>query len=414
MGAELSERRRKAGVAFVFVTVVLDMLAFGLVLPVLPLLVSDMTGGDDGQGATMYGLIGTAWAGLQFLAMPLLGAVSDRVGRRPVLLYSNAGLALHYVILALTNVLWLVFVARVISGIASASVSTANAYVADVTPPEKRAAAFGLMGAAFGVGFVLGPAVGGLLASVDPRLPFWVAAAMSAASFVYGLVILPESLPPEQRSAFDWRKANPVGAFRFLADTPSLQRLAAAKFFYDLAIVALPSTFVLYAAHHFGWGPSEMGLMLGAVGVGAIIVQGGLTGRIVRAIGARAALVLGLVAGGVSFVIYAFSPTPSFVYLGVPVGAFSALFTASLQALATTRVQPHEQGKLQGAFGGASSLASLIGPLLFTSVFAAAIAPHAGVAFPGAPFLVAALLCLVALVISIGLFDRRNVAAEPT
>jgi DHA1 family tetracycline resistance protein-like MFS transporter len=393
---------------FVFITVALDMLAFGLALPVLPLLISDLAGGDQAYGALVYGAFGTVWAALQFLCSPVLGAISDRVGRRPVLLFSNLGLALQYVILALAPGLVVLLLGRIISGIASASVTTANAYIADVTPPDKRAAAFGVLGAAFGVGFVAGPALGGLLGEADPRLPFWCAAGMSFVAFLYGLFVLPESLAPENRRPIRWSKANPVGALGFLREQKGVAPLAFAKFFSDLAYVVLPSTFVLYAAYRFDWGPSEVGLTLGVVGVLSIVVQAGLVGRVTKAIGPERALILGLGAGVIAFVIYGLAEQPWQIFVGVAFGALMGFINASAQSLLTQKVGPTEQGRLQGALGGLGGLAALIGPALFTSVFALFIHEDAWLYLPGAAFLVAAFSLVIA-----GLLVWRAVVMPP-
>ncbi len=382
---------RTAGIGFVFVTVALDMLAFGLAMPVLPLLITDLAGGDAAHGAVVYGLFGSVWAALQFLCAPILGAISDRVGRRPVLLFSNFGLALQYAILALAPNLAVFLLGRIVSGVASASVTTANAYLADVTPPEKRAAAFGTLGAAFGAGFVLGPALGGLLGGIDPRLPFWLACAMSAAAGLYGLFVLPESLPAERRSRrILWRKANPVGAIGFLRERGDLFPLAIAKFFGDLGHVVLPSTFVLFAAYRFDWGPQEVGLTLGLVGVLSVIVQAGFVGRVVGAIGPGRAFYLAMGGGVTAFVFYGLAQEPWQVYAGIVFGALSGMAGAAMQTLATQRVGPEDQGKLQGALGGLAGFAALIGPAVFANTFAFFIGPAAPFALPGAAFLLAA------------------------
>ncbi len=243
--------------AFIFVTILLDMLALGLIMPILPKLVESFVDNDTASAARIFGLFGTAWALMQFFFSPILGGLSDRFGRRPVVLLSNFGLALDYVLMALApSLIWL-FVGRVISGITSASVSTAFAYIADITPPERRAAVFGKIGAAFGAGFILGPALGGLLGGIDPRLPFWVAAGLSFANALYGLLILPESLPPDRRSPFRWRSANPIGALHLLRSNRVLAGLSVANFFAQLAHVVLPSTFVLYATYRYGWDTSD-------------------------------------------------------------------------------------------------------------------------------------------------------------
>jgi MFS transporter, DHA1 family, tetracycline resistance protein len=254
MNKKTAHLPRRAAFAFVFVTVLLDMLAIGIIIPVLPKLVVDFVGGDAVEGARVYGLFGTVWALMQFAFSPVQGALSDRFGRRPVILISNFGLGLDYVVMALAPSLSWLFLGRVISGITAASISTSYAYIADVTPADKRAARFGLLGAAFGMGFVLGPALGGFTGAVDPRLPFWIAAGLSLANALYGFFVLPESLPPERRSAFAWRRANPVGALTLLRSQAALIGLAGVNFLGNLAHAALPSVSVLYMMYRYGSG----------------------------------------------------------------------------------------------------------------------------------------------------------------
>jgi len=243
---------RRAAVAFILVTIALDMLALGMIIPVLPKLVERFMGGDTARAAEIFGAFTTVWALMQFLFSPLLGALSDRYGRRPVILLSNLGLGLDYIVMALAPTLMWLFVGRVISGITAASISTAQAYIADVTPPDRRAASYGLLGGAFGLGFILGPALGGLLGAIEPRLPFWAAAAFSLANAAYGLFVLPESLALDHRSGFSWRRANPVGSLLLLRSHPELSGLASANFFANLAHVVLPTVFVLYAGYRYG------------------------------------------------------------------------------------------------------------------------------------------------------------------
>jgi len=239
---------RRAALVFIFITILLDMLALGMIIPVLPRLIESFMGGDTASAAKVYGVFGTVWALMQFLSMPVMGSLSDRFGRRPVILLSNLGLGLDYVLMALApNLKWL-FVGRLVSGITAASISTAMAYVADVTSAEKRAAGFGMMGVAFGAGFVLGPAIGGFLGSIDPRFPFWAAAAASLLNAAYGWLVLPESLPPERRRPFSWRRANPVGSLHLLRSHPELQGLAGVTFISSLAHAVLPATMVLSAS----------------------------------------------------------------------------------------------------------------------------------------------------------------------
>src|SRR6476620_9556174 len=272
---------RRGVAAFIFVTILLDMFALGLILPILPKLVDSFVDNDTATAARIFGLFGTAWAVMQFIFSPILGALSDRFGRRPVVLLSNFGLALDYVLMALAPSLTWLFIGRVISGITSASVSTAFAYIADVTPPEKRAAVFGKVGVAFGAGFILGPALGGLLGSIDPRLPFWVAAGLSFANALYGFVVLPESLPPERRAPFRWKSANPLGALHLLRANRVLTGLSVVNFIAQLAHVVLPSIFVLYATYRYGWDTTTVGLTLALVGICSMVAQGTAIGPIV-------------------------------------------------------------------------------------------------------------------------------------
>jgi MFS transporter, DHA1 family, tetracycline resistance protein len=296
-GAEPPARRRQAAFAFIFATILLDMLSLGVVIPVLPKLVTDFMGGDTESAARVFGVFGTAWALMQFLFSPLQGALSDRFGRRAVILISNLGIGLDYVLMALAPTIGWLFAGRVISGITSASISTAYAYVADVTPPDKRAARFGLLGAAFGAGFVLGPALGGLAGVVSPRLPFWIAAGLSLANAAYGFFVLPESLPHSIRTPFAWRRANPLGALVLLRSHAELFGLAGVNFIDNLAHAVLPSVSVLYMSYRYGWNERDVGLTLAGVGAASIVVQGAIVGPLTRWIGERGALLLGLASG---------------------------------------------------------------------------------------------------------------------
>ena len=391
---------RRAALAFIFVTVLLDMLALGMIVPVLPRLVESFLAGDTARAAKVYGLFGTVWALMQFVCSPILGALSDRFGRRRVILLSNLGLGLDYVLMALAPTLAWLFVGRVVSGITAASVPTAAAYIADVSPPEKRAGAFGMLGAAFGVGFVLGPAMGGLLGSVDARLPFWVAAGLSLANFFYGLLVLPESLSPERRSVFAWRRANPAGSLVLLRRHPELLGLAAASFLGYLAHEVLPSTFVLYTGYRYDWTERTVGLSLAAVGICSGLVQGALVRPVVRHFGERRALATGLVFGAAGFALFGLAPTATLFWLGIPLMSLWGLSGPSTQGLMTRRVGSSEQGQLQGAHGSLRAIAGLVGPGLFTLTFAASIAPQRDWHLAGAPFLLAASLLAVAFAVA--------------
>ncbi len=393
---------RKPALIFIFITVVLDMLALGMVIPVLPKLVVTFAGGDTAHGAEIFGWFGTAWALMQFIFSPVLGALSDRFGRRRVILISNFGLGLDYILMALApNLIWL-FIGRIISGITAASISTSYAYIADVTPAEKRAGAFGFMGAAFGLGFIIGPGLGGVLGSIDPHLPFWVAAGLSLANALYGLFVLPESLPPEKRSAFSWRSANPLGAFKFLRGHGELFGLASVGFLSNLAHIVLNSTFVLYAAYRYQWTERDIGLALALVGVCGMIVQGGLVRPVVKRLGARQTLFIGLVAGFAGFVVAGIAPTGWAFICGIPLLSLWGLTGPAVQSLMTQRVSASEQGRLQGANSSLTGVAQMIGPGLFTYTFALFIGPKQPIHLPGAPFLLAGAL----LVLAIGLAIR--------
>jgi MFS transporter, DHA1 family, tetracycline resistance protein len=399
---------RSGAVAFIFITILLDMFALGLVLPILPKLVESFVDNDTARAAEIFGLFGTAWALMQFLFSPILGGLSDRFGRRPVVLLSNFGLALDYVLMALAPSLTWLFIGRVISGITSASVSTAFAYIADVTPPERRAAMFGKVGVAFGAGFILGPALGGLLGGMDPRLPFWVAAGLSLANTLYGLLILPESLPADRRAPFRWKSANPLGALKLLRSNPVLAGLSVANFMAQLAHVVLPSVFVLYASYRYGWDTTQVGLTLAIVGICSMAVQGAAIGPMVRYFGERRALLLGLGCGAAGFLIYGAAPSGALFWLGIPVMALWGVAGAAIQALMTELVPPDQQGQLQGATSSVQSVSQMVGPFLFTLTFAYFIGPQAPMTLPGAPFLLAAALLLLALAIA-----ARTLAVAP-
>ncbi len=399
MKKSASRTHRRAAFAFVFVTVLLDMLAIGIIIPVLPKLVVDFVSGDAAEGARIYGLFGTVWALMQFVFSPVQGALSDRFGRRPVILISNFGLGLDYIVMALAPSLNWLFVGRVISGITAASISTSYAYVADVTPPEARAARFGLLGAAFGVGFVLGPALGGLAGTVDPRLPFWIAAGLSLTNALYGLFVLPESLPPEQRAPFAWRRANPVGALALLTSQSALIGLATVNFLGNLAHAALPSIGVLYMMYRYGWNERTVGLTMAGVGLAAIVVQGSIIGPVVKRFGERRALVMGLGFGAAGFTVFGLAPTGPVFWLGIPLMALWGLANPSAQGLMSSRIGPDKQGQLQGANASLMGVANLIGPGLFTLTFAFAI--DAATDLPGAPHLVAAMLLALAIMVAL-------------
>jgi DHA1 family tetracycline resistance protein-like MFS transporter len=404
---------RKAALTFIFVTVLIDMLAFGMIIPVLPVLVQDFVGGDAARAAEVYGLFGTAWALMQFIFSPVQGSLSDHFGRRAVILISCAGLGLDFILMALAPNLWWLLVGRVISGITAASFSTAGAYISDVTPPEKRAASFGIIGAAFGVGFVLGPALGGLLGAIYPRLPFWASAFMALANVCWGLFVLPESLPKEKRVAFSWRNANPLGALKLLRSHPMLAGLAVSYFLMNLAHVVLPSTTVLYMHYRYGWNTRAVGMLLAGVGISSLIVQGFLVKPAVNWLKERRAMAVGLTFGAMGFAIYGLAATGPMFWIGVPVMALWGIATPSLQTIMTRSVDATEQGRLQGALASLVGLASLIGPTIFTQTFAMFISTHASWGLPGAPFLLAAGLVFAAMLLAWRTTQPSAASPEP-
>ena len=390
---------RRAAFIFVFITVLLDMLALGIVVPVLPKLVVDFLAGDTARAAEVYGIFGTAWALMQFLVSPLHGALSDRFGRRPLILISNFGLGLDYILMALSPNLWWLFAGRVISGISAASIATSYAYVADVTEPQRRSARFGLLGVAFGAGFVLGPALGGLAGNLDPRLPFWIAAVLSLANALYGFLVLPESLPKERRAGFAWRRANPLGALALLRSQPQLLGLASVNFLSNLAHASLPNIGVLYMMYRYGFDERAVGFTMAAVGVCSMVVQGALIGPVVGRLGERAALIIGLVFGIAGFAVFGLAATGLGFLAGIPLLALWGFASPSALGLMSRQVDATEQGRLQGANASIMGIANLLGPGLFAQTLALSIGGGA-LHLPGATFLLAALIVAVAIVVA--------------
>ena len=390
----------RAAFIFVFITVLLDMLALGIIIPVLPKLVVDFLAGDAARAADYLGLFGTAWALMQFVFSPIHGALADRFGRRPVILISNFGLGLDYILMALSPNIWWLFVGRLISGISAASITTAYAYIADVTPPAERAARFGMLGVAFGAGFVFGPALGGLAGTIDPRLPFWIAAGLSLLNGFYGLLVLPESLPREQRAAFSWRIANPLGSLKLLRSQSRLLGLASVNFLGGLAHASLPSVGVLYMMFRYRWDERTVGFTMAGIGLCAMIVQGGLIRPTVKRFGERTTLVIGLGFGLAGFATWGLAPTGLIFWLGIPLLALWGFASAASLGLMSHLVGPSEQGQLQGANSSLTGIANLLGPILFAQIFALFIGERTDWHLPGAPFLLAALLLFFAAILA--------------
>ncbi|MEY2561541.1 MAG: transporter, family, tetracycline resistance protein [Verrucomicrobiota bacterium] len=387
---------RKAAVIFIFITVTLDMLALGLIAPVLPKLVLNFLGGDAPNAAKMFGVFGTVWALMQFIFSPVLGVLSDRFGRRPVILLSNLGLGLDYIVMALAPTLGWLFLGRVISGITAASITTGTAYVSDVVAPEKRAQAFGMIGAAFGVGFVLGPALGGLLGNSDPRLPFWVAGGLSLANALYGYFVLPESLPAEKRKPFTMRRANPIGSLALLRSHPELFRLATIQFIGYIAHEVF-NVWALYTIFRYGWKEGTIGLSLALVGLCSVVISTGLVQPMVSRFGERRTLYIGQFFGALGMALAGLARTTGFFFLSIPVMMMWTISTPAAQGMMTRRVSESEQGELQGAISSLCSLAWIMGPGLFTFTFAYFIDQRKGWNFPAAPWYLGAFLLFVAM-----------------
>ncbi len=393
------ESKRHAAIGFVFVTVLLDMLAFGIIVPILPKLISEFLHGNMARSSEYMGLFVTTWALMQFFFSPILGMLSDRYGRRPVILLSNFGLGLDYVVMALAPTIAWLFLGRIFSGICSSSMPTATAYISDVTPPEKRAKAFGIFGAAFGVGFVLGPAIGGWLGAMNARLPFWVAAAMSLVNAAYGFFILPESLAPEKRQTeLRWKKANPMGALKLLRSHRELFGLAVVNFLGYLAHEIYATVWVLYAMYRYQWGEKKIGVSLAVVGVASMVTMAGLVGPAVKRFGERISLYLGLFFGAMGFALFGWAPTGGIFLAAIPVNALWGLAAPPSQSMMTQRVSASEQGELQGALSSLRGLAMIFGPGIFSTTFAACIAP--GRWFPAGPWYLAAVILLIALALA--------------
>ncbi len=390
---------RRAAAAFIFFTIALDMLALGMIAPVLPRLIENFLYGNTVNAAQMLGLFGTVFAIMQFFCSPVLGSLSDRFGRRPIVLLSNFGLGFDYLLMAWAPALGWLFLGRVISGFTSSSIPTAMAYIADVTPRERRAAAFGMLSAAFGLGFVLGPAVGGLLGTVNPRLPFWVAGSLSLINGLYGIFVLPESLSLQNRSPFSWKRANPIGSLSLLK-RGSMLAIAAVLLLGYIAQQSLMNVYVIYADYRYHWTDRTVGLSLAAVGIFSAIYGALLVKPAVAKLGERGAVTFGLIGGALGYSMFGFSRTGLLFWLGIPFLNMMSITWPAAQSILSHKTSPSEQGQLQGAINSLRGSAGLIGPGLFTYIFSKSIGANAIIHIPGTPFFAAAAMLLVSLVVA--------------
>ncbi|HMN28775.1 MAG TPA: TCR/Tet family MFS transporter, partial [Caldilineaceae bacterium] len=362
-------RQRRASLGFIFVTLFLDIMGIGLAVPVLPKLIESFTNNDIASASSVYGLLVAVYALMQFIFAPILGSLSDQYGRRPVILLSLLGSGLDYLLLAFAPTLGWLFVGRIIAGITAANITSVTAYIADISPPEDRARNFGLIGAAFGLGFILGPVLGGILGSINLRLAFLVVAGITLVNFLYGLLVLPESLSPEHRRGFSWARANPAGSLAALGRYPIVPSLTAVIVLAGLAQNSLQSIWVLYTDYRFDWGPREVGFSLAVVGLAAVIVQGGLTGPIVAKLGEPRAILFGLSISALSYFLYGFAGEAWMFYVIPFFSALGFVSGPSAQALISRAVGADEQGAVQGALASLTSLTGVVGPLLATGVF---------------------------------------------
>jgi DHA1 family tetracycline resistance protein-like MFS transporter len=402
-----------AAFVFILVMVALDMVAFGIIAPVLPDLIRQFEGGDFARASDITGYLLLAWNAMQFIFSPVLGALSDRFGRRPIILLSCFGLGIDYIVMALAPTLRWLFLGRIISGITASNISTAFAYVTDVTPPEKRTKPFGLVSAAFGLGFVIGPAIGGYLGNTNLRAPFWAAAALSLINSLYGFFVLPESLPKERRAKSAWSMANPLGALSLLRSHRELAGLSVVVTLYYLAHNSLPSVWALYTEYRYTWSHRDVGLSLAVVGVCAAVVSGALVGPFVKRFGERRSLLSGLVFGTLGFAGFALATRGWIVMSVIPFIALWGIAAPAIQSLMSRRVDPSSQGKLQGAINSIRAVTGMAGPVLFTQIFALAIAPCFGFHLPGAPYYLAALLLGASLLLAVYV-TRPTGAAQPS
>lgn len=389
----------RPAVLFIMLTVMIDAMGIGLIIPVMPELILDVHGGDLGDAALWGGMLATSFAMMQFLFSPVLGGLSDRYGRRPVLLISLAVMAADYVVMALAGSIWLLLAGRIIGGITAATQATASAFMADITLPEHRAANFGLIGAGFGLGFVLGPLMGGVLAEFGPRAPFWAAAALATANVIFGWLVMSETLTAERTRAFSWRRANPWGTLRQLGHLPGVRRLLMVYFLYYLAFAVYPSVWAYFGQARFGWSPALIGLSLGLFGIAMVAVQAGLIRIALTRFGDRRTVLIGHLFAIGTYLGIALISSGMVTLILTPLAALAGMIPPALQGLMSQRVADNAQGELQGALSSASSLAMIVSPMMMTATFAAFARPDAPIYLPGAPFLLAAVLMALALAI---------------
>ena len=395
---------------FIIATVVLDTIGIGLIFPVMPDLMAQVTHGTLSQAAKWGGVLTASFAVMQFLVGPIVGNLSDRYGRRPILLTSLVVMVLDYLVMATAQTIWLLLVARIVAGIAAATHSTASAFIADISAPDERAKRFGLIGAAFGIGFVAGPIIGGLVAGIDPRAPFWVAAALAAANLVFGFLVLPESLAPENRRPFSFARANPLASFAAIKRLPGLNRLLLVSFIYALTFNVWPAIWSYYGKAAFGWNASWIGISLAVFGVFSAVVSATLVAPMIRRYGERKTATIGMVVEVGSYAFYGFATSGILALCFTPWAAFGGVTGAALQAMLSRATPEDQQGELQGINSSLNALAMILAPLVMTWIFGIFTAPTAPMFLPGAPFLLSAALMVVGVLIFVA-SPRERAAA---
>ena len=400
----------RAALTFIFITLVIDAMGIGLILPVLPTLIRDITGGDFGNAAVWGGIMSSIFAIMQVIFGPIIGSLSDRYGRRPILLISLAVVAVDFVIMGLAHTMWLLLLTRIVGGIATATQATASAFIADISAPEKKAANFGLIGAAFGIGFVLGPVIGGLLADFGHRTPFFAAAALAVVNMVFGYFVLPETVDDKIRRPFTLARANPFGAFAQISRLPGLGRLLTIVFLYEFAFIVYPAIWAYFTPERFGWDETMVGLSLGAFGISMAIVQGVIIRWIIPRYGERNTIIYGMVFNIGIFIVLTMITSGTITLLLTPITAFGAVVTPALQGMMSRRAADNQQGELQGVITSMKAIAMILSPLVMTQLFFL-FTREAGMYLPGAPFALAVLLVLACFVVFLWPEKQRGVTA---
>lgn len=398
---------------FIFITLLIDVIGLGIIIPVMPDLIISILHCTTPQASVISGLMMVAYSSMQFLFSPVLGGLSDRFGRRPILLFSLFAFGLDYFILGFANSIAFLFIGRFIAGITGASFTTATAYIADISTPQTRAKNFGMVGAAFGLGFIIGPAIGGLLGGLGLRVPFFVAAGLSLLNVIYGYFIVPESLKPENRRKFDWKRANPLGALIHLRRYPALIGLALAFLLINLAGQSLPTTWAFFGKYRFGWSERMIGISLAVVGLSIAIVQGGLNRILIPKLGEKKAIIIGFLFYAVGMIGCGFAPYTWVAFVAMIPLALGGLAGPSTQSLMSSQIPPNEQGELQGTLTSLVSITAMLGPVMFPNLFSFFTSPKSPVQLPGVPYYASAILTVMALVVCVIVFRKNSFPERP-